>query len=126
VHTSRRRGRVRLRRPSSSPSRCDTCDGLPSGAEPFDGFHFRGFGLAQEYTEKLARAGVILSAFADDAGTADRALSPGKRLKSTFALQRVSKHVEAKRRPQDGSRRRRKWRIGTKFTVRVRRLDGQS
>ncbi len=39
------------------------------GPEPFEGFHFCGYGLAEEYAEKLAAAGVILSASADDAGT---------------------------------------------------------
>jgi CTP synthase (UTP-ammonia lyase) len=38
------------------------------GSEPFEGFHFCGYGLAEEQAETLA-AGVIVSASADDAGT---------------------------------------------------------
>jgi CTP synthase (UTP-ammonia lyase) len=32
-------------------------------------FHFCGYGLAEPFADRLERAGVILSAFADDAGT---------------------------------------------------------
>jgi len=39
------------------------------GAEPFEGFHFCGYGLAEPYATKLAAAGVILAASAQDAGT---------------------------------------------------------
>jgi CTP synthase (UTP-ammonia lyase) len=38
------------------------------GSEPFEGFHFCGYGLAKEQAETLAAAGVILSASADDVG----------------------------------------------------------
>jgi CTP synthase (UTP-ammonia lyase) len=39
------------------------------GSEPFEGFHFCGYGLAEPFADRLERAGVILSAFAHDAGT---------------------------------------------------------
>jgi CTP synthase (UTP-ammonia lyase) len=38
------------------------------GTEPFDGFHFCGFGLQQRYAEVLQDAGVVIGATADDAG----------------------------------------------------------
>jgi CTP synthase (UTP-ammonia lyase) len=38
------------------------------GSDPFEGFHFCGYGLAEEQAETLAGAGVIVSASADDAG----------------------------------------------------------
>jgi CTP synthase (UTP-ammonia lyase) len=38
------------------------------GAEPFDGFHFCGFGLSERFVPVLERAGVVISAHAPDAG----------------------------------------------------------
>jgi len=38
------------------------------GAEPFDGHHQCGYGLADAYAPVLARAGVVISAHAPDAG----------------------------------------------------------
>jgi CTP synthase (UTP-ammonia lyase) len=38
------------------------------GEAPFDGFHWCGYGLADEFVEVLSRSGVVVSAFADDAG----------------------------------------------------------
>jgi CTP synthase (UTP-ammonia lyase) len=38
------------------------------GAEPFEGHHQCGYGLADAYEEVLARAGVVISAHAPDAG----------------------------------------------------------
>ncbi len=38
------------------------------GAEPFEGYHHCGYGLADEFAHRLSVAGVILSASADDAG----------------------------------------------------------
>jgi CTP synthase (UTP-ammonia lyase) len=38
------------------------------GPEPFEGFHYCGYGLAEEFASALERAGVVLSAHADDAG----------------------------------------------------------
>jgi CTP synthase (UTP-ammonia lyase) len=39
------------------------------GTEPFDGYHYCGYGLADEYAAGLQSAGVIVSAVGDDAGT---------------------------------------------------------
>ncbi len=38
------------------------------GDAPFEGFHFCGYGLEPSYAERLQRAGLVLSAHADDAG----------------------------------------------------------
>jgi CTP synthase (UTP-ammonia lyase) len=38
------------------------------GTEPFVGFHWCNYGLADGYAERLRAAGLVLSAFADDAG----------------------------------------------------------
>lgn len=38
------------------------------GPEPFEGFHYCGYGLAGEFAAALEHAGVVLSAYADDAG----------------------------------------------------------
>jgi CTP synthase (UTP-ammonia lyase) len=38
------------------------------GTEPFVGFHWCNYGLADAYAERLTAAGLVLSAFADDAG----------------------------------------------------------
>lgn len=38
------------------------------GTQPFQGFHFCGYGLADTFADRLAAAGVVLSAFAVDAG----------------------------------------------------------
>jgi CTP synthase (UTP-ammonia lyase) len=38
------------------------------GAEPFEGYHQCGYGLADAYEDVLARAGVVISAHAPDAG----------------------------------------------------------
>jgi CTP synthase (UTP-ammonia lyase) len=38
------------------------------GSEPFEGFHWCGYGLAQDMAKKLAGAGVVISAVADDVG----------------------------------------------------------
>lgn len=38
------------------------------GSEPFSGFHWCGYGLADRYAERLAAAGLVMSAHADDAG----------------------------------------------------------
>jgi CTP synthase (UTP-ammonia lyase) len=38
------------------------------GAEPFDGFHYCGYGLAPAYVEPLEHAGVVVGATAPDAG----------------------------------------------------------
>jgi CTP synthase (UTP-ammonia lyase) len=39
------------------------------GAEPFVGFHYCNFGLADRYVTRLAEHGLVISATADDAGT---------------------------------------------------------
>jgi CTP synthase (UTP-ammonia lyase) len=38
------------------------------GEQPFSGFHFCSYGLNDEYRDALASAGLIISAYADDAG----------------------------------------------------------
>lgn len=38
------------------------------GPEPFDGFHFCGYGVSPEWGERLAAGGVVISATAPDAG----------------------------------------------------------
>jgi CTP synthase (UTP-ammonia lyase) len=38
------------------------------GSEPFSGFHWCGYGLAEEFVERLESAGVVVSARAPDAG----------------------------------------------------------
>ena len=38
------------------------------GSEPFSGFHWCGYGLAEEFVERLESAGVVVSAHAPDAG----------------------------------------------------------
>jgi CTP synthase (UTP-ammonia lyase) len=38
------------------------------GTEPFSGFHWCGYGLADGYEEKLVAAGLVVSAHAEDAG----------------------------------------------------------
>jgi len=38
------------------------------GSAPFDGFHFCGYGLADDYVRPLAASGVVISARAPDAG----------------------------------------------------------
>jgi CTP synthase (UTP-ammonia lyase) len=38
------------------------------GTDPFVGFHWCNYGLADGYAERLTAAGLVLSAFADDAG----------------------------------------------------------
>jgi CTP synthase (UTP-ammonia lyase) len=38
------------------------------GDEPFEGFHWCGYGLADRYSEVLGGAGVVISATAEDAG----------------------------------------------------------
>ena len=38
------------------------------GDEPFEGYHFCGFGLRPEYVPALEYAGVVVSAWGDDAG----------------------------------------------------------
>jgi CTP synthase (UTP-ammonia lyase) len=38
------------------------------GTEPFVGFHWCNYGLADAYAKRLTAAGLVLSAFADDAG----------------------------------------------------------
>lgn len=38
------------------------------GVEPFTGFHWCGYGLADGYVDRLAAAGLVLGAFAEDAG----------------------------------------------------------
>jgi CTP synthase (UTP-ammonia lyase) len=38
------------------------------GTEPFSGFHWCGYGLADGYEQQLAAAGLVFSAHADDAG----------------------------------------------------------
>jgi CTP synthase (UTP-ammonia lyase) len=57
-------GELRTVRPVAGTRLASIC-----GAEPFEGFHFCGYGLATEHAERLAAAGVILSASAADAGT---------------------------------------------------------
>jgi CTP synthase (UTP-ammonia lyase) len=57
-------GERRTVRPVAGTRLASTC-----GSEPFEGFHFCGYGLAEEFEHKLERAGVILSAVADDVGT---------------------------------------------------------
>jgi CTP synthase (UTP-ammonia lyase) len=57
-------GELRTVRPVGGTRLASIC-----GAEPFEGFHFCGYGLATEHAERLAAAGVILSASAVDAGT---------------------------------------------------------
>jgi CTP synthase (UTP-ammonia lyase) len=38
------------------------------GTEPFSGFHWCGYGLAGDHVERLEAAGLVISAYADDAG----------------------------------------------------------
>jgi CTP synthase (UTP-ammonia lyase) len=38
------------------------------GSEPFEGYHYCGYGLADQFARRLSGAGVVLSATADDAG----------------------------------------------------------
>ncbi len=57
-------GELRTVRPVAGTRLASIC-----GSEPFEGFHFCGYGLADQYAEQLSRDGVVLSAFADDAGT---------------------------------------------------------
>jgi CTP synthase (UTP-ammonia lyase) len=57
-------GERRMVRPVEGTRLASIC-----GSEPFEGFHFCGYGLAKAHAETLAAAGVILSASADDAGT---------------------------------------------------------
>ena len=38
------------------------------GSEPFSGFHWCGYGLAEAFVERLESAGVVVSARAPDAG----------------------------------------------------------
>jgi CTP synthase (UTP-ammonia lyase) len=38
------------------------------GTEPFTGFHWCNYGLADGYADRLAAAGLVISAHADDAG----------------------------------------------------------
>jgi CTP synthase (UTP-ammonia lyase) len=56
-------GERRLVRPVSGTRLAAIC-----GSDPFMGFHFCGYGLADSFAERLAAAGVTISAFADDAG----------------------------------------------------------
>ena len=56
-------GERRLVRPAAGTRLAEIC-----GEEPFEGFHFCGYGLADGYAEALREAGVVISATAEDAG----------------------------------------------------------
>ncbi len=56
-------GEVRTVTPRSGTRFAEIC-----GAEPFEGFHYCGYGLAPAYVEPLERAGVVVGATAPDAG----------------------------------------------------------
>jgi CTP synthase (UTP-ammonia lyase) len=56
-------GERRTVRPVAGTHLADAC-----GTEPFEGYHFCGFGLRPEYVPALEYAGVVISAWGDDAG----------------------------------------------------------
>jgi CTP synthase (UTP-ammonia lyase) len=56
-------GQERIVRPVAGTRLAAIC-----GAEPFTGFHFCGYGLAPGIEERLAAAGLVISAHAEDAG----------------------------------------------------------
>jgi CTP synthase (UTP-ammonia lyase) len=56
-------GERRLVRPVSGSRLASIC-----GSAPFEGFHYCGYGIADAFAQRLADAGVVISAYADDAG----------------------------------------------------------
>jgi CTP synthase (UTP-ammonia lyase) len=56
-------GERRLVRPVAGTRLVEVC-----GAEPFEGFHWCGYGLAERYVERLVAGGIVVSATAADIG----------------------------------------------------------
>jgi CTP synthase (UTP-ammonia lyase) len=56
-------GETRLVYPVAGTRLAEIC-----GTEPFEGFHWCGYGLADRHVETLRRSGVVFSAAAEDAG----------------------------------------------------------
>jgi CTP synthase (UTP-ammonia lyase) len=56
-------GQYRVVRPVAGTLFASIC-----GVEPFEGFHWCGYGVADRFNSELEKAGVVLSAFGDDVG----------------------------------------------------------